>query len=54
MSGFKDFLIISLGAILGANLRYWISRFAIREWGVLFPGELSPSMCWAVWWSDFS
>jgi CrcB protein len=33
----KDFLIISLGAIVGANLRYWISRFASNEWGAAFP-----------------
>jgi CrcB protein len=32
-----DFLTISLGAIAGANARYWLSRFAIREWGAAFP-----------------
>jgi CrcB protein len=32
-----DFLAISLGAIAGANARYWLSRFAVREWGPSFP-----------------
>ena len=32
-----DFLAISLGAIFGANARYWLSRFAVREWGAAFP-----------------
>lgn len=33
----KDFLIISLGAIIGANARYLISRFAAKELGSVFP-----------------
>ena len=33
----KDFLIISLGAIFGANARYFISRFAAKELGAVFP-----------------
>ncbi len=37
MDGLKDFLIISLGAVFGANARYWLSRFAVREWGASFP-----------------
>ncbi len=37
VEGLKDFLIISLGAIFGANLRYWLSRVAVREWGAAFP-----------------
>lgn len=32
-----DFLAISLGAITGANARYWLSRFAVRQWGPAFP-----------------
>ena len=32
-----DLLIISLGAIVGANARYLISRFAAREFGPVFP-----------------
>ena len=32
----KDFLAISVAAILGANLRYLISRFASREFGPTF------------------
>jgi CrcB protein len=32
-----DFLAISLGAILGANLRYWMSRSAARLLGPVFP-----------------
>ena len=37
-----DFLAISLGAIVGANLRYWMSRYAFRVLGPVFPyGTLS-------------
>lgn len=32
-----DFLAISLGAIAGANLRYWMSRVAVRLLGPVFP-----------------
>jgi CrcB protein len=38
----KDFLAISIAAIVGANLRYLISRLAAREFGSIFPyGTLS-------------
>ena len=33
----NDFLIISIGAIFGANARYLISRFAAKELGAVFP-----------------
>jgi fluoride exporter len=33
----KDFLAISLAAIVGANLRYLLSRLAARELGSIFP-----------------
>ncbi len=33
----KDFLAISVAAIVGANLRYLLSRFAARELGSVFP-----------------
>ena len=33
----KDFLAISVAAIVGANLRYLISRLAARELGLVFP-----------------
>ena len=32
-----DFLAISLGAVAGANLRYWMSRYAARVLGPVFP-----------------
>ena len=32
-----DFLAISLGAVAGANLRYWMSRYAVRLLGPVFP-----------------
>ena len=32
-----DFLAISAGAIVGANLRYWMSRSAVRLLGPVFP-----------------
>jgi CrcB protein len=33
----KDFLAISLAAIVGANLRFLLSRLAAREFGTTFP-----------------
>ncbi len=33
----KDFLAISIAAILGANLRYILGRLAVREFGPVFP-----------------
>ncbi len=33
----KDFLAISVAAIVGTNLRYLLSRFAARELGPVFP-----------------
>ncbi len=33
----NDFLIISIGAIVGANARYLISRFAAKTLGPVFP-----------------
>ena len=33
----KDFLAISVAAILGANLRYLLGRVAAREFGPVFP-----------------
>jgi fluoride exporter len=33
----KDFLAISLAAIVGANLRYLLSRLAVRQFGPVFP-----------------
>lgn len=32
-----DFLSISAGAVAGANLRYWTSRYAARLLGPVFP-----------------
>ena len=33
----KDFLAISVAAIFGANLRYVLSRFAVKQLGPVFP-----------------
>ena len=33
----SNFLVISLGAIFGANARYWISRATVRWLGPVFP-----------------
>jgi CrcB protein len=33
----RDFFVISLGAIFGANARYLISRLAVRLMGPVFP-----------------
>jgi fluoride exporter len=32
-----DFLIISVGAVVGANARYLVSRLSVREFGPIFP-----------------
>jgi len=34
---FKDFLAISIAAILGANLRYFLTRLAAKDFGPVFP-----------------
>ena len=31
------FLMISAGAVLGANARYWIGTWAAEKWGAAFP-----------------
>ncbi len=36
-SGMEKFLLISLGAVLGANTRYWVGEWAARAWGTTFP-----------------
>jgi CrcB protein len=33
----EKFLLISVGAIFGANTRYWISNWAAQKFGVNFP-----------------
>jgi CrcB protein len=33
----EKFLLISTGAILGANLRYWLGDWAAQKWGAAFP-----------------
>jgi CrcB protein len=33
----EKFLLISAGAILGANARYWIGDWSAQRWGVAFP-----------------
>jgi fluoride exporter len=33
----EKFLLISAGAILGANARYWIGDWAAQRWGANFP-----------------
>lgn len=33
----ERFLLISVGAVLGANARYWIGVWAAQKWGAAFP-----------------
>jgi CrcB protein len=33
----EKFLLISAGAILGANARYWLGDWAAQKWGATFP-----------------
>jgi CrcB protein len=35
--GMDKFLIISIGAILGANARYWLGGWAAQRFGTAFP-----------------
>lgn len=36
-SNMEKFLLISAGAILGANARYWLGDWAAQKWGANFP-----------------
>jgi CrcB protein len=33
----ENFLLISLGAVLGANTRYWLGTWVAQKWGSTFP-----------------
>ena len=33
----EKFLLISAGAMLGANVRYWLSDWAAQKWGATYP-----------------
>ncbi len=33
----EKFLLISIGAILGANARYWLGDWIVQKWGASFP-----------------
>ncbi len=33
----EKFLLISAGAILGANARFWLADWAAQKWGAAFP-----------------
>ena len=33
----EKFLLISVGAALGANARYWLGDWAAQKWGAAFP-----------------
>jgi CrcB protein len=33
----ENFLLISLGAVLGANARYWLGTWVAQKWGSTFP-----------------
>ena len=33
----EKFLLISAGAVLGANARYWLGDWAAQKWGAAFP-----------------
>ena len=34
---FQTFLLISIGAVLGANLRFWFGAWAGQRWGTQYP-----------------
>jgi CrcB protein len=33
----REFLLIGVGAVLGANLRYWVTNVFVQRFGVAFP-----------------
>lgn len=33
----EKFILISIGAALGANTRFWLAEWAARKWGTAFP-----------------
>jgi CrcB protein len=33
----ENFLLISVGAIIGANTRYWLGNLCAQKWGSAFP-----------------
>jgi CrcB protein len=33
----ENFLLISLGAVFGANARYWLGTWVAQKWGSTFP-----------------
>jgi fluoride exporter len=37
LKSMQTFMVISLGAILGANLRYWVADWAAQRFGAAFP-----------------
>ncbi len=37
VDGMEKLLLISTGAVLGANLRYWVGDWAVQKWGAAFP-----------------
>lgn len=37
MTEIQNFLLLSLGSILGANLRYWVGGWAADRFGAAFP-----------------
>jgi CrcB protein len=37
MGPVERFFLISIGAMLGANARYWLGDWAARRWGTSFP-----------------
>ena len=47
-----DFLAISIGAVLGASLRYWMSRSTVRWLGPAFPySTLAINVIRALYWA---
>ena len=50
----REILIISMGAIFGANARYFLSRYCAKVWGPEFPyGTLLINIAGSLSW-DFS
>jgi CrcB protein len=37
LKSMQSFLLISLGAVLGANCRYWLGGWAVQRFGAAFP-----------------
>lgn len=44
----EKFIIISIGAIIGANARYWVGGWVVERYGAVFIGLLDRNLLLAA------